>query len=767
MANKPGGSTPPPPTGPRPMDTNPHTEREYFVLLVGINDYQAPVSPLGGCIKDIDNLEKYAKKNFSREKKEDAKIESTETYKVPQSTTQAADMEVKVHKYGPLHIMKLADADATYDNINFGFKSFLARARKTDKFTDVAWYHFSGHGSEQLTAQEFIDEGLVPNGKDQTAVCYTEIPGGDLSKAKGLHLADKETAVLLDYVATKYPPVGKEIKEKEGVPHIFVSLDCCHSGGGTRDISEKKDANGKPIKSRKFNAIQAMKRAAGENQKLARRTLDTYADGYYKAQRDKNTAMQVPMARYANISACKSIQFANDMYEGGAFTTSMLKALNASDGNINYPDLHIRTRAMLQREFGPDQTPQLDVFDGFNSFSKILDGGALGSPASYPVVVEEGEWVVKVGAVHGVPTFKADSAPTQIEIFEENSGKLTSVAKGEITNVGAQKSSFKILPAAGSDKAIELTNSQSVHYKAELSFIPEPPLQVHVHGDAAGVAALKKAWGDKFAFVKPVDSLDAGAELEVEIKKDGSETLFTIRDLRIKKEIKTWAQKTAEDSAIATISSLEQIVNYERFAELHNSSSEIGEWVEFDIDIISRVNNKMQVVRSLKKSDETVVMDPKIYMKAASGMGALFEPRWTIRHDSQDLYGYIFYMGNFADHKAKMTFDYRIQLLDEPFKFRTDEGNESLVRRVSKRFGWGLSNQDIEAGKEVTTVFKLLVTTEELDYQQLTQTGIPLKKDRSFTFEEDEFLEEVSKVKNDWFTYTYRVTLSPHKKVPA
>ena len=766
MANKPGGSNPPPPPGPRPLDLTPHTEREYFVLLVGINDYQAPVSPLGGCIKDINNLEKYAKKNFSSEKSEDAKIESTETYKVAQPTTQAPDMEIKVHKYGPLHIMKLADADATYDNINFGFRSFLARARKTDKFTDIAWYHFSGHGSEQLTAQEFIDEGLVTNGKDQTAVCYTEIPDGDLSKAKGLHLADKDTAVLLDYVATKYPLVGKEIKEKDGIPHIFVSLDCCHSGGGTRDISEKKDANGKAIRSRKFNAIHAMKRAAGENQKLARRSLDSYVNGYYKAQRDKNTAMQVPMARYANISACKSIQFANDMYEGGAFTTSMLNALNASDGNINYPDLHIRTRAMLRKEFGPDQTPQLDVFDGFNSFTKILDGGPMGSPTSYPVVVEEGNWVVKCGAVHGVPSLKSGDTPTQIEIFEEKSGKLSAIARGEITDVGAQKSSFNILPAKGTNKVPELTNSENIHYKAELSFIPEPPLQVHIHGDATGVAALKKAWGDKVAFVKPVETEDL-AELEVEISKAGNATTFTIRDLRINKEIKTWSQKTPEDSAIATLGSLEQIVKFERMADLHNPSSEIGDWVEFDIDIFSRVEGKMKVVKSIKDSDETIEMDPEVYMKAPGGIGASFEPRWTIKNDSQDLYGYIFYMGRLYDHKENMEFDYRIQLMDEPFAFLADEGNESLERRISKRFGWGLSNSDINEGKEATIVFKLLVTTEKLDHHQLEQTGIPLRKDRSFTFDEDELLEEASKVKNDWFTYTYRVTLAPHKKVPA
>ncbi|MEL6988171.1 MAG: caspase family protein, partial [Bacteroidota bacterium] len=58
---------------------------KLFALLVGINDYQAPVSKLKGCIKDINNVEDYLK-----------------------------DVHVNDFK---LHIKKLQNQEATYQNI--------------------------------------------------------------------------------------------------------------------------------------------------------------------------------------------------------------------------------------------------------------------------------------------------------------------------------------------------------------------------------------------------------------------------------------------------------------------------------------------------------------------------------------------------------------------------------------------------------------------------------------------------------------------------
>ena len=206
----------------------PKNERQYYVLLVGINDYPAPVSKLGGCLKDLDQVQTYLQATVG---KGDSK-ESTTASGLPTRTL------------GPLHLCRLENEQATHSNIITGFREFLRQAGPDD----TVWFHFSGHGSEQFTAEAFLE--LEPNGKDQTLVCY------QAKKGEGqLHLADKELAVLLHEVEHQ----DMEGQPKES-PHIVVSLDCCHSGSGTR----KKEVP--EFKSRQANFIQGMTRWEAQSQ---------------------------------------------------------------------------------------------------------------------------------------------------------------------------------------------------------------------------------------------------------------------------------------------------------------------------------------------------------------------------------------------------------------------------------------------------------------------------------------------------------------------
>ena len=164
--------------------------KNLFALLVGINDYKKPLSALNGCIKDVKQIEKFI------------------------HTHCKEDFDV--------HVKKLLDGEATYQGIINAFRSHLKQARPDD----VAWFHYSGHGSEEKTAPEFLP--LEANGKDQTLICH------DSRKSGADHLADKELAVLLQEVATEYVDHSR----KEGTPHIVVTLDCCHSGSGTRSAGE-------------------------------------------------------------------------------------------------------------------------------------------------------------------------------------------------------------------------------------------------------------------------------------------------------------------------------------------------------------------------------------------------------------------------------------------------------------------------------------------------------------------------------------------------
>src|SRR5690242_4572375 len=134
--------------------------KNLYVLLVGINDYAPPTPKLKGCVKDIDQIEKYLEDFCSTD-------------------------------YN-LQIRRLENATATYGNVIKGFREHLGQAGPDD----IAWFHYSGHGSEEKTAPEFLT--LEPNGKDQTLMCV------DSGKNGVPHLADKELAVLIYELTAKH-----------------------------------------------------------------------------------------------------------------------------------------------------------------------------------------------------------------------------------------------------------------------------------------------------------------------------------------------------------------------------------------------------------------------------------------------------------------------------------------------------------------------------------------------------------------------------------
>ncbi|MEO5583718.1 MAG: caspase family protein, partial [Saprospiraceae bacterium] len=143
--------------------------KTIYALLVGVDNYPPPTPKLGGAKNDINKIKSYLEKNFNDR---------------------------------PLHIKTLLDQEVTYDNFIDSFRTHLGQAGSED----VVWFHYSGHGSRQFSAPEFVE--LNSGGRDETMVLYDSRPSGQ-------DLADKEMAVLLS-----------ELSEKD--PHIMVTLDCCH-----------------------------------------------------------------------------------------------------------------------------------------------------------------------------------------------------------------------------------------------------------------------------------------------------------------------------------------------------------------------------------------------------------------------------------------------------------------------------------------------------------------------------------------------------------
>ncbi|GAA0447229.1 hypothetical protein Aca07nite_57920 [Actinoplanes capillaceus] len=147
-----------------------------YALLVGINEYQAAVQNLNGCVNDVEAAEAHLR------------------------ATLAPGVR--------LEALILRNGEATREAVIAAFRSHLGQAGPDD----VALFWFSGHGSD-AEAPDWA-EGLEASGRVQTLVCAD-------SRTDGVpDLWDKELAVLIDELKTR---------------RITVVLDSCHSAGASRD----------------------------------------------------------------------------------------------------------------------------------------------------------------------------------------------------------------------------------------------------------------------------------------------------------------------------------------------------------------------------------------------------------------------------------------------------------------------------------------------------------------------------------------------------
>ncbi|MFK7920941.1 MAG: caspase family protein [Bacteroidia bacterium] len=683
----------PDPIGPRPDGS---TERQIYVLLVGINDYPAGITDLRGCIKDLDQVEQYL---LSREDKDN------------------------------IHILRLEDKNATYNNIISGFKDHLTKAQAND----VAWFHFSGHGSEELTATEFLP--FAPNGKDQTMVTYWE------SEADGhRHIADKEMAWLIKEVAT----IDEMRNAKLGSPSIIVSQDCCHSGGGTRDMDEV-------IKSR-------MHPLSGDQ----KRDIKSYY-GDYHTQAEIN----VPIAPHIALAGCESVQVAGDMLAGGIFTTNLITTLS-QDSEVNYTDLFTRTRAQVKR-VGAEQTPQFETIGGFNPYTKFLSDETIGSQVLYDLEASEKAdpltlqmtttWHVKCGAIHGLPA--QSEKPILISI--QNQAK-ESIGQAKLTGIGAQKSSFqfqKLDAASGTmvaDESISLDPAEN--YQAVLLSLPAAPALVWLEGSDSDKAAFIKAWNasDK-TIPRNILLADDKASAGLMINTIGRN--YELVDLK-KNQILQSIAKTDDNPEDFLIFDLSKVVNWERNLKLSNPNSNIKSCLDFRMELIDHKPEALvlrekdpqteldkqeaeavSITEFLDFSRHKIEFDPTKF-KVGNGMvGSRMRPVLTFNRVTQDLYCYLLH---FQD-------DYAIQSYEGEVVFRPEEHNDTskveqlLWSNTNRAIGLSIKNPTS------TSIFKLLVTTERLDIKHFIQASI--RGDRNiFMFEDD------NKISDDWCCFTINLDIA-------
>ena len=349
----------------------------------------------------------------------------------------------------------LLDADATRDTVISGFREHLASRRSGD----VALFAYSGHGSEEPAPAAVAD--LEPSGRIQTIMlqdCGRRIDG-KLRRA----LADKELSLLIAEVAASGA-------------HVVTILDCCHSGGGTRDPYARprawtpRPAEAAPAE-RDIVAALAAERASSE--------FIAGALEHWRAPRPPHVA----------LAACRSDETAKEHRVGdvnrGAFSVALLDALDVLGSRTTYRSLLATVRSRVERT-ADEQRPELFPLDvGGVADALFLDGAVRPVAPSFTVTRQGAGWEVDAGVVHGLRDPVGDES--FVLACSEDDG--TAVGMVRVTHVEVGRSAVEPVDWTPADRA----------YRAAVVSVPLPPAEVQldppVDGGppAADVAAVHDA----------------------------------------------------------------------------------------------------------------------------------------------------------------------------------------------------------------------------------------------------------------------------------
>ena len=635
-------------------------QRQIYALLVGIDAYPRRGMQLNGCRQDVAGIESYLQTHF-----------------VPKQ----------------LQIRKLLDEQATYHNIAEAFRTHLCQAGPTD----TVWFHFSGHGSEQPTAVEF-EASVEPNGKDQTLVTYNPRPGNGIH-----HLADKELAVLLMQVAD-FAPSGVA---KSGSPHIVVTLDCCHSGSGTR-----------------YHGIEsALKtRGFGAGGQATRRPLESYANGFYRSQLDRNQSLQVPLTQHVLLAACESVQTAGDLPSGGLFSTGFLHALRQAEGRINYADLYRRTQDRV-RKIRRAQTPKFSTINNFNPYQRFLGGAELGNKERYPLIHKMlrrgGTWFAGVGAIHGLPV--AAESEVEIDIFRTNDEKAR-IGKGRITAVGAQRSHFELTSGGPLDS--------NQYYQLEVRQMPLPPISILCRDQDTILESLVQSNNLPVSFRIGAGIDREDTDLELRRQGDGY-CLYSAPDERLITKIRADSRGHA-----FLLEAWQKIIKWRRILLLRNARSFLFPHARLSI-LEAGPKGQLGI---LAGPEVKVYLCPQQHFFApqTGAIGVILSPQLTFGELPHRVYCYL----------LRLSSSYAIECEEGEIIFRPEEHQQDptpTIPLTKGKTGWGLEPGENEA----FSYLKVLLTTESLHYQQFLQTGIGKSPFR-------DSWQRLQR-KNDWSTLTTRL----------
>ncbi|MBO3463512.1 caspase family protein [Aetokthonos hydrillicola Thurmond2011] len=475
--------------------------RSIYALIVGIDHYKSPgITPLKGCVNDVIAIDEFLRK--------------------------------RVASNGDnLYIKKLINHEATRQAIITTFREHLGQAKNND----IALFYYSGHGSQEVAAQEFWY--LEPDHLNETLVCW------DSRTDDVWDLADKEIAKLIAEVS-------------QNNPHIVLIFDSCHSGGGTR--GEKN-----------YIGVRSI-----END-LRERPLSSFIFSEEEINNLRSGSFSLPKGEYIFLAACRDNEKAKEHctlnQRRGAFSYFLLDSL-LHNSSLTYRDLFKRTNALV-RSFYPKQSPQIEATN-LSYLDQPFLGGAIVKKHLYFTVIYEGfnGWSIDGGAVHGIiysnRTEKTRLAIFPIDVVDTNQLQ-NAIAVAEITEVLPQLSKINI-----SGEREEL-NPQLI-YKAVITSQPLSPLKVYLEGKESGInfarqAIQKASFGasPSLYIYEVSDYIDADFELSA---LDDEYTIFRVSDRR---QIIYPIPGFTLESAQQAIQALEHIARWINIATLSSPANSL------------------------------------------------------------------------------------------------------------------------------------------------------------------------------------------------
>ncbi|MCP6760015.1 MAG: caspase family protein [Fischerella sp. CENA71] len=290
-----------------------------YALLIGIDCYLPNELPDGasyrslkGCVRDINHVEAFLKRQFN--------LPSEQIYKLTASNVDGSPVPSESPSNWP-----------TYENIVRMFQELTLKAQSGDQ----VYIHYSGHGGRAATIYQEIKR---EKGSDETLVPL------DIGKPTSRYLRDLELAALLQRMVSK------------GLV-ITVVLDSCHSGGATR-------AGDSDIRGADTNTVDTTRRPTESLVASASELVKTWQNLTGRTRNATAVGGMLPDVKdYVLLAACRPSEYAyeyafNGKERNGALTYWLLDSLQNRSLNLTYNELYSRINAKIHSQF-QQQTPML------------------------------------------------------------------------------------------------------------------------------------------------------------------------------------------------------------------------------------------------------------------------------------------------------------------------------------------------------------------------------------------------------------------------